>query len=61
MESVLVGPPDTVTAPSFQFRIESIEEPEFVRGEDRLVTFEQFSVCRRPGTIRPLFQVGSRS
>jgi hypothetical protein len=60
VDSVLIGPPDTVAAPSLQFGVERVEELYLVRGEEGVVALEQFSVRLSPGTLRPLVQLGTR-
>ncbi len=60
MDSVLIGPPDTIAALSLQFRVECINQLYLFGGENWIVAFEQFSVRLSPGTLRPLVQLGTR-
>lgn len=59
MDSVLIGPPDTIAALSLQFGVERLEQSKLVWGEEGIVTFEQFILRLYPGTSRPLVQLGA--
>ncbi|ELZ32466.1 hypothetical protein C474_06582 [Halogeometricum pallidum JCM 14848] len=60
MDSVLIGPPDTIATLSLQFGVERIEQSNLIPGEDGIVTFEQLSVRLHSGMFRPLIQLRAR-